>query len=72
MLLQATEDFDIDLSQSWMVGDTDRDIQAGVAAGTRTIWLTNPNRVTDVVVPTLFAPTLKEAALFILSDEQAD
>lgn len=36
MLLQAEKDFNIDLSQSWMVGDSDNDIQAGIAAGCRT------------------------------------
>lgn len=37
MLLVAAEDFDINLSQSWMVGDSARDCTAGKAAGTRTI-----------------------------------
>ncbi|MCF7957613.1 MAG: HAD-IIIA family hydrolase [Phycisphaerae bacterium] len=39
MLLQASEDLEIDLSQSWMIGDDDRDIMAGRAAGCRTIML---------------------------------
>lgn len=39
MLLQAAEDHDIDLAQSWMVGDAIRDIEAGAAAGCRTILL---------------------------------
>lgn len=39
MLLQAAKDMNIDLSQSWMVGDQMRDVQAGVAAGTRCILL---------------------------------
>jgi len=33
MLLQAHEKFNIDLSKSYMVGDHDRDVQAGLAAG---------------------------------------
>ncbi len=33
MLLQAAQDFNIDLSQSWMVGDGENDIAAGRAAG---------------------------------------
>ena len=37
MLLQAAQDLDIDLSQSWTVGDAARDVAAGAAAGTRTI-----------------------------------
>ena len=37
MLLKAAEDFNIDLSQSWMVGDDERDMEAGKAAGCRTV-----------------------------------
>jgi len=33
MILQAAEKHDIDLSKSWMVGDNEKDIQAGLAAG---------------------------------------
>lgn len=33
MLLKAAEDFNIDLTQSWMVGDSEADVEAGVAAG---------------------------------------
>jgi mannose-1-phosphate guanylyltransferase / phosphomannomutase len=33
MLLQAAEDFNIDLSLSFMAGDSDRDVQAGIQAG---------------------------------------
>lgn len=39
MLLQAARDMDIDLSQSWMIGDQMRDVQAGAAAGVRCILL---------------------------------
>ncbi len=36
MLLRAADDFNIDLSQSWMIGDSDNDILAGKAAGCKT------------------------------------
>lgn len=36
MLLRAAEDFNIDLSESWMVGDGENDVKAGSAAGCRT------------------------------------
>lgn len=39
MLLKASRDYHIDLSQSWMVGDSERDIQAGQGAGCRTVLL---------------------------------
>lgn len=37
MLLQAAKDLQIDMDQSWMIGDSLRDVQAGAAAGVRTI-----------------------------------
>ena len=41
MLLQAARELNIDLSRSWMIGDSPRDVEAGQAAGCRTI-LINP------------------------------
>lgn len=35
LLVQAAEDFNIDLSQSYMIGDSDRDVEAGIAGGCR-------------------------------------
>lgn len=40
MLLAAADEMDIDLSQSWMIGNSSRDIEAGLQAGCKTI-LTN-------------------------------
>lgn len=37
MLMQAARDMNIDLSSSWMIGDSLRDIEAGKNAGCRTI-----------------------------------
>ena len=39
MLLHAAKDFNIDLQQSWMVGDSENDIIAGCAAGCHTALL---------------------------------
>ena len=36
MLIRASEDFNIDLSESWMIGDGENDILCGRAAGCRT------------------------------------
>ena len=36
LLIQAAEDFNVDLNQSWMVGDSENDIIAGQAAGCKT------------------------------------
>lgn len=37
MLLQAAKDFNINLEDSWMIGDSDSDVVAGKAAGCKTI-----------------------------------
>lgn len=39
MLLQAAAELDIDLAQSWMIGDSAHDVEAGRRAGCRTIRL---------------------------------
>lgn len=39
MLLKAADDFNIDLSRSWMVGDSESDILAGCSAGCQTALL---------------------------------
>ena len=41
MLLRAAKDYNIDLSQSWMVGDSVSDIKAGKSAGCRTALVEN-------------------------------
>ncbi len=69
MLLLAAEELDIDLEQSWMVGDDDRDIEAGQNAGCRTILL--ENRGSSLVKrgkskPDFQAVNLKEAANLIV------
>lgn len=37
LLLKAAEDFNIDMSQSWMIGDGENDVKAGEAAGCKSI-----------------------------------
>ena len=39
MLLRAARELNIDLSQSWMVGDRWRDVDCGHAAGCRTVFI---------------------------------
>lgn len=43
LLLQAAEDFNIDLSASWMIGDSENDILAGIAAKCSTGLIGNEN-----------------------------
>lgn len=49
MLLQAAKDFNIDLSQSWMVGDSENDVLAGKNAGCRTALLSDADDLRKVV-----------------------
>lgn len=44
LLLQASRDYDIDLTRSYLVGDSERDILAGKAAGCITILIDSVNR----------------------------
>src|SRR5574344_3001209 len=44
MLLQAAKDYNIDLSQSYMVGDGENDIKAGIAAGCKENFLLLENK----------------------------
>lgn len=48
MLLKAAKDFNIDLSQSYMIGDSENDIAAGIAAGCKTVLIngvgSSPNK----------------------------
>ena len=37
MLLNAASDYNIDLSQSYMIGDGENDVKAGLAAGCKAV-----------------------------------
>lgn len=54
MLLRAAKDFNIDLSQSWMVGDGKNDILAGKNAGCRTALIGDNDFGQDLEVESLF------------------
>lgn len=53
LLLQAAKDFNIDLSESYMIGDSGRDIEAGKNAGVKDsikVEENMPNALTDVIL----------------------
>jgi len=75
LILQAAEDLNIDLGASWAVGDTWRDVQAGRAAGLRTIKLPaapghDAPRPADVPPPTAEAEDFEDAVRIILGDRE--
>jgi D-glycero-D-manno-heptose 1,7-bisphosphate phosphatase len=69
MLLEAAEELGLDLSGSWMVGDSDVDIEAGRSAGCRTLLVENPrsaHRRHRGVEPEARVPDLAAAAGIIV------
>jgi len=68
MLLAAAEAMDLDLKQSWMIGDSGRDVEAGRRAGCRTILLrpgpADPDDAQDCA-PNHVAVNIREAANMI-------
>jgi D,D-heptose 1,7-bisphosphate phosphatase len=69
LLVQASCELRIDVSQSWMVGDILHDVEAGRGAGCRTILLNNGHEtewlLTESRWPDYIAKTLREAAQLI-------
>jgi len=68
MILQAAEKLALDLSRSWLIGDAPRDIEAGKAAGCRTILFQDPTlpaspaaSATPTVLPDHYVQSLKDA-----------
>ena len=53
MLLEAAEAFNIDLSNSWMIGDGENDIKSGKAAGCKTALIGNNEYSQDMTVSSL-------------------
>lgn len=49
LLRQAARKYNIDLTQSWMIGDSERDMEAGRSAGCRTVMLTDQVSLNDAV-----------------------
>ena len=68
MILQAASDFDIDLSQSFMVGDTTKDVGAGKSAGCRTVLLATGNDSNEPLPdrPDFIADDLRDAVKYIV------
>jgi D-glycero-D-manno-heptose 1,7-bisphosphate phosphatase len=79
MLLLASKQMDIDLTQSWMVGNSYRDIAAGSRAGCKTILLDTPGQTKtalnytkpeyETTMPDYKAVNMKEAVNIIRRHE---
>lgn len=75
MLKQAAQDFDLDLAQCWMIGDSPRDIACGASAGCRTILIKDPEHPdqespTDASVsPNFIVKSLADAARIVAREK---
>ena len=66
MLLEAAEQWGIDLKSSFMVGDRWRDVLAGKAAGCKTFFIDYKYREQTAKCPDVVVGSLEEAAMHIL------
>ena len=67
MLLTAAAEHDIDLQNSWMIGDSESDREAGIRAGCRTVAISSHTPFANEVTQDLQAESLLAAAKKILS-----
>jgi len=73
MFKQAARDLNIDLSQSWMIGDAERDIIAGRDAGCRTVGVMTGYGIKKTTVkPDFFFRDLLEAVEFIVNEPYSE
>ena len=76
MLFQAAKDHDIELSESWMIGDGINDMQAGQEAGCKTMFIGRMKcdlckvMEDEGVKPDFIAPNLFKASLIIEKEER--
>ncbi len=71
-LFKAEEDHNVELGNSWMIGDRDTDIECGKAGGTKTILIEEPLSVhkRGNSLPDFKTENLKEAVNIILQRDQ--
>lgn len=69
MILAAANEMNLDLSRSWCIGNSNRDIEAGSRAGCKTILVSSnpssPKNRTSAVMPDFTAVNIKEAVNII-------
>ena len=66
MIQQALQDMELDADRSWIIGDSPRDIEAGRAAGLRTVLVSRDRARIAEAAPDFSAATVTEAVELIL------
>jgi histidinol-phosphate phosphatase family protein len=69
MVLDAASDFEVDLEKSWIIGDHESDVKAGLNAGTKAILVKTANKPEDSDDATYTAPTLLDAIKYIANHQ---
>jgi D-glycero-D-manno-heptose 1,7-bisphosphate phosphatase len=75
MLLSAASELGVELSRSWMIGDTDADVVAGQAAGCRTVIVETPgstHKRDGRAVPRARAADLASAVSIVVGTREKD
>ncbi len=73
MIIRAAQELNIDLSLSFLIGDSERDILAGQSAGCKTILLKNLKKeLNSDVKPDKIVENLQQAVEFIFLFQEAD
>jgi len=73
MLIDAARALELDVSSSWMLGDTDSDMVAGDAAGCRTALIEYPgsaHKRAATANPTVYAGDLADAVAQLLAEDR--
>jgi D-glycero-D-manno-heptose 1,7-bisphosphate phosphatase len=70
MLLRAASDLDVDLSASWMIGDSEIDLEAGQRAGCKTVHISGGGK-TSARKPDFEAKSLLDAVGKVLEFESS-
>jgi D-glycero-D-manno-heptose 1,7-bisphosphate phosphatase len=68
LILRAAKDFNLDLPNTYMVGDRQSDVMAGVNAGTKTVLVKTANVHVDAPEATHTAQTLLDTAKYIVAN----
>lgn len=68
MLLEAAEKYDIDLPKTFMVGDREGDVMAGVNAGCKSILVDTGWEIVEANSASYVAPTLLDAVKHIVNN----
>lgn len=73
LYFQAAEELNINLSQSWMIGDILKDVESGKRAGCRTLLINNGAEkdwsIDSLKMPDYITYDFKETAQFIISSQ---